>query len=111
MNLPGSKSITNRVLILASLSDGKSILKNPLFSDDTLLLISALSECGIKIEKKKNNLVVYGKSGKFIKPKKELYLKNAGTAVRFLTGISCFIPENTIITGNLRMQKDQFLTY
>ena len=52
IHIPGSKSYTNRALLIASLAKGKSILKNPLFSDDTNYMIEALKKLGIKIEKK-----------------------------------------------------------
>ena len=49
LNLPGSKSITNRALILSALAEGKSILENVLISDDTIYMIEALKKLGFKI--------------------------------------------------------------
>jgi len=105
IKIPGSKSITNRALLMASLAKGKSVLRDPLFSDDTKIMIDALKELGVKIEKDKKNLIIHGKAGAFKKIKKELFLGNAGTAVRFLTAISSLIPGKTIITGDERMQE------
>jgi len=105
INVPGSKSITNRAILMASLSGGKCILRNPLFSDDTKMMIEALKEIGIKIEKNKKDLIIHGKLGTFRKAKKELFLGNAGTAMRFLTAISCLVPGKTITTGDSRMQE------
>jgi len=103
ISVPGSKSITNRALLMASLAKGDTTLKNALFSDDTKVMIEALRNLGVTIRKVKDGLKITGNGGKFSKPKKELNLGNAGTAVRFLTAISCLIPGKTIVTGDERM--------
>lgn len=104
--IPGSKSFTNRALLIASLAEGKSVLKNPLFSDDTTHMINALKELGIDIEKDENeNLIVYGQGGNFTDPEKQLFLGNAGTAIRFLTALLTLSPFKTTITGDNRMQE------
>ena len=54
---PPSKSYTQRALIVASLANGKSVLKNPLFSEDTYYMIDALRKFGVKILKNNNNLI------------------------------------------------------
>lgn len=100
---PPSKSYTNRALVIASLAKGKSILKNPLFSDDTKHMITGLKQLGIRIKRKGNNLIVYGRSGKFIQPKKQIFAGNAGTTMRFLAALSSIVHGQTIITGDKRM--------
>ena len=105
VKIPGSKSITQRALICASLANGISILKNPLFSEDTELLINGLKCLGIKIKKDNTSLIVNGNSGKFKSSgKKEIYMGNNGTGLRFLIALSCFYPDEVIITGNNRMK-------
>ena len=94
ITIPGSKSFTNRALIIASLAKGKSLLKNPLYSDDTKVMIQALKQLGVSIQKNDDdNLIVEGKGGIFNEPKKPIYIGNAGTAMRFLTALAS-LPEH-----------------
>lgn len=102
---PPSKSYTNRALIIAALADGKSQIKNPLFSDDTDYMISALKQFGVKIERKNKELVVHGTSGKLTQPKNKIYVGNAGTTMRFLAALSSLVDGQTIITGDRRMRQ------
>ena len=105
IRVPGSKSYTNRALLLAALAKGKSTLINPLESDDTHVLVAALRKLGVRINKKGRNYEVFGNGGKFRKPAVALYLSNAGTAVRFLTAILAASDFKSVITGDKRMQK------
>ena len=102
---PPSKSYTQRALIVAALAKGKSMLKNPLFSDDTSYMIAALNQFGVKIEKKRNNLIVYGTNGILEQPKEKIFVGNAGTAMRFLTAVASIAEGTTMITGNKRMRQ------
>ncbi|HSQ97567.1 MAG TPA: 3-phosphoshikimate 1-carboxyvinyltransferase [Rickettsiales bacterium] len=96
----GSKSYTNRALIIASLADGKTILHNPLYSDDTEYMIKSLEKLGVKFEKKDKNLTVYGTGGKFNTFENlELFCGIAGTTSRFLTGLLVLSQDNLIING------------
>ena len=103
--IPGSKSYTNRALVLTALAEGKSVLRNPLFSDDTKYAIEALRKLGVRIERNGDDLTIYGKGGKFEKPHDVLFLGNAGTAVRFFTAMLCTTGFKTKITGNKRMRE------
>ncbi len=106
ISIPGSKSYTNRALIIAALADGKTTLINPLFSDDTKYTIDALQKLGIEIKRTKNyDLEIYGKGGRFTNPEETLFLGNAGTGIRFLTALLTLAPFKSKITGNKRMQK------
>src|SRR3989338_3728966 len=102
---PPSKSYTQRALIVAALAKGKSMLKNPLFSDDTSYMIAALNQFGVKIEKKRNNLIVYGTNGILEQPKEKIFVGNAGTAMRFLTAVASIAEGTTMITVNKRMRQ------
>lgn len=96
----GSKSYTNRALIIASLTEGKTILNNPLYSDDTKYMIESLEKLGVKFEKSDKKLVVYGNDGKFqVNKNTELFCGLAGTTSRFLTGLLALIKNDVIITG------------
>jgi pentafunctional AROM polypeptide len=115
MATPGSKSLSNRALVLAALGKGTCRLKNLLHSDDTQVMMSALLDLqGAKFswEDGGDTLVVEGGGGTLIPPesKKELYLGNAGTAARFLTTVCALArspnsAQSTIITGNARMKQ------
>lgn len=108
ISLPGSKSITNRALLLASLSNGKTKLKNILYSDDVKYMLKALKKLGVKFDlsKKKKYCVIYGQGKNFPKNKNiTLFLGNAGTAVRFLLSALSIKKNNIIITGDNRMQE------
>lgn len=110
---PGSKSISNRALILAALGKGECRLKNLLHSDDTqhmLFAVSALKGAEISWEDNGETVVVNGNGGKLICTDEEIYLGNAGTASRFLTTVACLVDTNgelntLCLTGNKRMQE------
>lgn len=111
---PGSKSISNRALVLAALGQGTCRLTGLLHSDDTQVMLTALTKLGAATFEWENNgdtLVVHGNGGKMHIPDSELYLGNAGTAARFLTTVSVLVPPSsipgrkTILTGNARMKQ------
>ena len=109
---PGSKSISNRALVLAALGTGTCRIRNLLHSDDTEVMLNALVKLrGAKFawEEDGKVLVVTGNSGKLHASEDELYLGNAGTASRFLTTVTTLAEATTtdcsILTGNARMKK------
>jgi 3-phosphoshikimate 1-carboxyvinyltransferase len=85
--VPGSKSITNRALILAALSTGETLLRGALFSRDTEILITSLKALGFSVEADKSlhTIRVLGLGGKIPVKSAKLHVGNAGTAARFLT--------------------------
>jgi 3-phosphoshikimate 1-carboxyvinyltransferase len=101
ITVPGSKSITNRALILAALAEGETTLQGALWSEDTQVMVECLQELGFMInvaddptEPGNRTITVYGKSG--IVPRGgtksqplELFVGNAGTAARFLAAFVC----------------------
>lgn len=109
---PGSKSISNRALILAALGLGSCRIKNLLHSDDTEHMLSAISElrgASYSWQEAGEVLVVEGKGGQLEASQKPLYLGNAGTASRFLTTVVALCSAtdsatSSILTGNSRMQ-------
>ncbi len=103
VSVPGSKSYTNRALLIAALAEGTSIIKNPLYSDDTKYMIDALKQLGVKVEVKKKQVIVKGSAGKLIAPKKQLFVGNAGTAMRFLTAAAALSDGKVVLTGEQRM--------
>lgn len=108
---PGSKSISNRALLLAALGAGTCRVKNLLHSDDTHFMLKALQQlegASFGWEDDGLTLVIHGGSGRLTTPKDSLYLGNAGTASRFLTTACTLITgplSYTTITGNERMKQ------
>ena len=92
--IPGSKSVTNRALILAALSDGETVLEGALFSRDTRILIAALQELGFSVDADESacRIKLVGLGGRIPKAKAKLHVGNAGTAARFLTAFLCLHP-------------------
>ena len=103
LTLPGSKSITNRVFLCATLAKGKSRIYGALKSDDAEVMISALKKVGISIQEKKGCIEIRG--GGLNNKKATLDLHNAGTATRFLTAAMVLRGAETVITGCKRMQE------
>lgn len=85
VRLPGSKSISNRVLLLAALAEGETTITNLLDSDDTRVMLAALEQLGVKLVRDGDTCVVTGTRGAFTAKTADLFLGNAGTAVRPLT--------------------------
>ncbi|MFH1375869.1 MAG: 3-phosphoshikimate 1-carboxyvinyltransferase [Patescibacteria group bacterium] len=106
VTLPGSKSITNRALLLAALAAGESQITGALKSDDTKFMVEGLRKLGIKIaEPDETTFVVQGRGGKLTESPEPLFLGNAGTATRFLAAAASLVIGETVITGNERMNK------
>lgn len=85
VKVPGSKSITNRALLISAFCDGISYLNNALFSDDTKVFIDSLEKLGIKTRIKGNDIRVNGEGGNIPNKHAGIYVGSAGTAARFLT--------------------------
>src|ERR1035437_4929537 len=101
ITVPGSKSITNRALILAALGEGETTLQGGLWSEDTEVMVECLQELGFMVNVELDaqsasncTITVYGKSG-LVPPggteeqPLELFVGNAGTAARFLAALVC----------------------
>lgn len=84
---PGSKSITNRALVIAALAAGTSTLRGALASEDTQVMIESLARLGVRVEEADggSTLSVAGCGGVFPNPQADLFIGNSGTTVRFLT--------------------------
>lgn len=89
---PGSKSLTNRALLLAALADGRSLLRGPLIADDTRQMLTALHTLDVPLERDDGDVRVTGHAGRLPASRDDvtrLHLGNAGTAYRFLTAACC----------------------
>ena len=105
VTVPGSKSYTNRALLIAGLADGECRLEKPLVSDDTKYMIRALKAFGIPVQKEKEAFLISGKGGKLSASNKDIFIGNAGTTMRFLTTFSALAPGKTRLDGDERMRE------
>ncbi len=107
VHVPGSKSLTNRALLVASLADGDSRITNALFSDDSLYLLDALRKLGFRVEPDptKGEIIVRGTGGAIPAEAAELFIGNAGTAMRFLTAFLPLGHGSYMLDGNARMRE------
>ena len=104
---PGSKSLTNRALLIAALGDGTSVLDGVLFADDTRRMLEALKDLGflLEVDEDAGRVAVHGLNGRFPADQAELNLGNAGTAMRFLTAACCLGQGTYTLDGIPRMRE------
>jgi 3-phosphoshikimate 1-carboxyvinyltransferase len=107
VHVPGSKSLTNRALLIASLADGTTRLTNPLFSDDSKYFANALQTLGfeVQLDEIKQEMTVTGLGGRIPSKKAELFIGNAGTAARFLSAFLTLGQGEFILDGDARMRE------
>jgi 3-phosphoshikimate 1-carboxyvinyltransferase len=108
VRLPGSKSLSNRTLLLAALADGATELRDVLDSDDTRHMQAALRALGVRVDGRAGNgdaLTVHGCGGDFPVRTADLFLGNAGTAVRPLTAVLAVVGGDFGVSGVARMHE------
>jgi len=108
INVPGSKSLSNRALLLAALAEGETELTNLLDSEDIEHMLNALTKLGInyRLSEDKTQCVVQGNGGAFnVAEPLELFLGNAGTAMRPLCAALAASNVDTVLTGEPRMEE------
>ncbi|MCS0589258.1 3-phosphoshikimate 1-carboxyvinyltransferase [Massilia norwichensis] len=106
VRLPGSKSISNRTLLLAALSEGTTTIHDLLASDDTLVMLGALQKLGIRWEQlDERTHVVHGAGGALPIHEADLFMGNAGTAIRPLTAALAVIGGDYTLHGVQRMHE------
>jgi 3-phosphoshikimate 1-carboxyvinyltransferase len=107
VRVPGSKSLTNRALLIAALADGTTTLTNALFSDDSRYFASALQTLGFDVGLNPDDaeMMVTGLGGRIPAPKAELFIGNAGTAARFLLAFLTLGNGEYILDGDARMRE------
>ena len=108
INLPGSKSLSNRALLLAALAPGQTTLLNLLRSEDTQRMVEALTQLGVSLTMNDDwsRCVVSGHDGLFQAPNEhKFFLGNAGTAIRPLTSILALMQGNFIVDGDQYMRE------
>lgn len=107
VTVPGSKSYTNRALVMAALAGGRSVLRGALFSDDTHHMSDALRRLGIRVtaDEKGARFEVEGCAGHIPAPEAELFVGNSGTSARFLVSLAALGRGTYAIDGVARMRE------
>src|SRR5476649_508273 len=105
VRLPGSKSISNRVLLLAALAKWKTQVYGLLDADDTRVMLDALLKLDIPIDTRDFSRLVVAGAGSIPKKKMDLFLGNAGTAFRPLTAVLAFSGGEYRLSGVPRMHE------
>ena len=107
VRVPGSKSLTNRALMISALANGTTRLTNALFSDDSRYFVKALQTLGfdIKLDEANHEMIVTGLGGKIPATKAELFIGNSGTTARFLSAFLTLGHGEYILDGEPRMRE------
>ena len=105
VRVPGSKSYTQRAMVIAALASGESILRDVLVSDDTHLLAEALGSLGAAIRIEGTDATVVGTAGRIATPPDEIHLGNNGTAMRLLAGVASLGKGPIVLTGDPRLRE------
>lgn len=103
ISLPTSKSLNNRALVCAAMANGKSVLTDFSFCEDTEVMIESLKRLGLNIEIDTNTVTIDG--GLDSLSGAELYFANSGTTARFLTALASLLPEPSNLDGDKRMRE------
>ena len=108
VNIPGSKSYTNRAIIISALAKGETVLEHPLISEDTTYLADAVTKFGctdLVVDQAKDKIHVICGQGPLVAPRNHIFMGNAGTPIRCLTSYASLAEGTTVITGDKRMQQ------
>ena len=107
VRVPGSKSLTNRALLIAALANGNTRITNALFSDDSKYFAKALKTLGfdVQLDEANSEMVLTGLGGRIPSNKAELFIGNAGTAARFLSAFLTLGNGKYILDGDSRMRE------
>ena len=103
--VPGSKSYTQRAMIIGALAEGRSFLRGALLSEDTQYLIDSLRSLGSEILIRDEDIIISGTSGHIRNPGQDIYLGDNGTAMRFLAGLVSLGNGEFTLTGSPRLRE------
>lgn len=105
LTVPGSKSLTNRALVVAALADGISVLTGALVAEDSEVMVAALRQLGIPVEAEGTTFTVHGQGGRIPVAEADLDLRLSGTSMRFLTALVALGHGRYRLDGNARMRQ------
>jgi 3-phosphoshikimate 1-carboxyvinyltransferase len=103
VQVPGSKSITNRALVCSALARGESVLHNASDSDDTGLMTNGLNQLGVLVRRESDSLYISGTGGKLHAPRFPIPVDNAGTTMRFLMSLAALAQGRVAFQADPRM--------
>ena len=103
--VPGSKSYTNRALLIAALTEGPVRIRNPLHSDDTVAMMECLRTLGIAVSQEGADIIVAGDFRDVADGSYELNANLSGTTIRFMLALGCIVPGAKILHGNGHLNK------
>lgn len=102
---PPSKSYTHRAVIVASLAEGRSMIADPLVSEDTLSSLRACRAFGVRIHEEAQGWVVHGSGGALETPEDVIDAGNSGTTLRIMTSVAGLAENYTVFTGDESLRK------
>jgi 3-phosphoshikimate 1-carboxyvinyltransferase len=104
---PPDKSISHRAIIITSLAEGRSLIRNFLHAEDPLRTLNAFRQMGVDIEVKKDEIIINGKGliNSLKEPKKPIYCGNSGTTMRLLCGVLAGQPFSAELTGDPSLRR------
>ncbi len=105
VRIPGSKSYTQRAMVIAALAEGESRLMDPLRSEDTEVLGRALEALGAGVRMTGADMAIRGTGGRLARPCREIHLGNNGTAMRLLTAAASLGQGTVVLTGDPRLRE------
>jgi 3-phosphoshikimate 1-carboxyvinyltransferase len=105
IEIPGSKSYTNRALVMAALTKGSVTLYNPLYCEDTEAMTTCLKTLGLKVETLPDQITVHDDISIIQNKSYELFAQDSGTTIRFLLALLCLVPGTKMIKGNVRLNE------
>jgi 3-phosphoshikimate 1-carboxyvinyltransferase len=104
---PGSKSLTNRALVMAAMADGPCVLRNVLFADDTDVMLDCLARLGFApaVDRAIHTVSITGRGGQIPVPSAELFCGNSGTTIRFVAALCALGRGSFVLDGIPRMRQ------
>ncbi|MFH1188925.1 MAG: hypothetical protein V1652_03730 [bacterium] len=103
--MQGSKSYTNRALIMAALTEGQTCIRGYSKSDDSTALIKALRQVGVSVSENGDELLIQGKGNVWTQVSASVNVGHAGTAARLFLALAAYIPGTIIIDGSERLRE------
>lgn len=103
VRVPGSKSYTQRAMVIAALAEGESVLHDPLLSEDTLHLAEALRLLGAEVWTEGSRMAIRGTGGRIVAPQRAIDLGSNGTGMRLLAGMAALGAGPIVLTGGPRL--------
>src|SRR5438270_262179 len=105
VDIPGSKSYTNRALLLAAMTPGSVKIVNPLLSDDTLAMLNCLNQLGLQINYYKGDITIIGDVSAVKDGDYDLNVDLSGTTMRFMTALCAVLPGRQTLHGGQGLHK------